>query len=183
MKLTQNEWLCGAGRQMRQRAAAVVLTAIGLLGQMAGAQAISTTTVQGTVFLANGQAGSGTLYLSWPAFTTANGLAVAADSMNVAIAPDGFVSVTLTPNLGATPAGLYYTAVFYMSDGTTSTQYWVVPSAAQASLAQVQSQVDAGRSGGAGGKQGICGPIDFSVEPESVDGVRWNAERAALSYR
>jgi len=29
----------------------------------------------------------------------------------------------LTPNRGATPAGLYYTAVFYMSDGTVSTQY------------------------------------------------------------
>ena len=35
----------------------------------------------------------------------------------VTIAPDGFVSVNLAPNLGATPAGEYYTAVFYMSDG------------------------------------------------------------------
>ena len=59
----------------------------------------------------------------------------------VTIAPDGFVSVNLAPNLGATPAGEYYTAVYYMSDGTTSTQYWVVPAAAQASLAQVQAQV------------------------------------------
>jgi len=84
---------------------------------------VSTTTVQGTVYLANRQAGSGTLHLSWPAFTTANGQAVAADSVNVAIGQDGFVSVKLTPNRGATPAGLYYTAVFYMSDGTVSTQY------------------------------------------------------------
>jgi len=37
------------------------------------AQAPSTTTVQGTVYLANGSAGSGTLVLSWPAFTTAAG--------------------------------------------------------------------------------------------------------------
>jgi hypothetical protein len=79
--------------------------------------------------------------VSWPAFTTANGLAVAADSTTVAIAPDGFVSVNLAPNLGATPAGLYYTAVYYMSDGTSNTQYWVVPAAAQASLAQVQAQL------------------------------------------
>jgi len=145
MKLTRNEWLRGAGGQMKQSPAVVVRMALGLLVmallQMASAQAVSTTTVQGTVYLANGQAGSGTLRLSWPAFTTANGQAVAADSMNVAIAPDGFVSVNLAPNLGATPAGLYYTAVFYMSDGTASTQYWVVPSAAQASLAQVQSQL------------------------------------------
>ena len=61
--------------------------------------------------------------------------------MTVTIAPDGFVSVNLAPNLGATPAGEYYTAVYYMSDGTVSTQYWVVPAAAQATLAQVQAQV------------------------------------------
>ena len=141
MMLTKNKWLRDAGRQMRRSAAIVLLLAMGLLVQMAGAQAISTTTVQGTVFLANGQAGSGTLHLSWPTFTTASGQAVAADSMTMAIAPDGFVSVNLAPNLGATPAGLYYTAVFYLSDGTVSTQYWVVPSAAQASLAQVQSKL------------------------------------------
>ena len=111
------------------------------LGSVANAQAVSTTTVQGTVYLANGQAGSGTLVVSWPSFTTASGQAVAADSTTVTIAPDGFVSVNLAPNLGATPAGLYYTAVYYLSDGTTSTQYWVVPAAAQASLAQVQAQL------------------------------------------
>jgi hypothetical protein len=145
MKLTKNEWLRGAGRQMGRNLAGVVVMAMALLGmapvQVVRAQAVSTTTVQGTVFLANGQAGSGTLHVSWPAFTTANGLAVAADSLTVTIGLDGFVSVKLAPNQGATPAGLYYTAVFYMSDGTTSTQYWVVPAAAQASLAQVQSQL------------------------------------------
>jgi hypothetical protein len=127
MKLTKNKWLHGAGREMRQDLVVLVLKTLLLLGvvhvQVAGAQAVSTTTVQGTVYLANGQAGSGTLHLSWPAFTTANGQAVAADSLTVAIAPDGFVSVKLAPNRGATPAGLYYTAVLYMSDGTVSTQY------------------------------------------------------------
>jgi hypothetical protein len=127
MKLTKNEWLCGAGRQIRQNPVVLALMAMLLLGiatvQVSCAQAVSTTTVQGTVYLANGQAGSGTLHLSWPAFTTANGQSVAADSLTIAIAPDGFVSVKLAPNRGAMPAGLYYTAVLYMSDGTTSTQY------------------------------------------------------------
>ena len=127
MKLTRIGWLRGADGQMRQRPVVVLLIAVLLLGAMlaqtAGAQAVNTTTVQGIVYLANGRAGSGTLHVSWPAFTTANGQAVAADSANVTIAPDGFVSVNLAPNLGATPAGLYYTAVFYMSDGSTSTQY------------------------------------------------------------
>jgi hypothetical protein len=104
-------------------------------------QGFSTTTVQGTVYLANGQAGSGVLQLSWPAFTTAGNQAVAAGRTNVQIGADGYVSVKLAPNLGSTPAGLYYTAVYHLSDGTTSTEYWVVPAAAQASLSQVRAQV------------------------------------------
>ena len=124
------------------RSLAAGLLAMGLAGAaLTGAQSVNTTTVQGTVYLANGQPGAGTLAISWPAFTTAAGQAVAADSTTVTIAPDGFVSVNLAPNVGATPAGEYYTAVYYMSDGSTSTQYWVVPAAASASLAQVQAQV------------------------------------------
>jgi len=110
-------------------------------GGAACAQGITTTTVQGTVYLANGQPSSGTLVISWPSFTTANGQLVAADSTTVAIAPDGFVSVNLAPNLGSSPAGLYYTALYYMSDGSSNTQYWVVPAAAQATLGQVQARV------------------------------------------
>ena len=74
------------------------------------------------MYLANGTPGSGTLQLSWPAFTTSNSLAVAAGSLYVTVGADGFVSVNLTPNLGAMPAGLFYTAVYHMSDGTTSTR-------------------------------------------------------------
>lgn len=143
MKLTKSEWLFSAGRQAMGKLAEAVLT-MGLLGiaftGLVGAE-VSTTTVQGTVYLANGQPGSGSLHISWPAFTTATGQAVVADSTDVTIAQDGFLSVNLAPNQGAMPAGLYYTAVFYMSDGSVSTQYWVIPAAAQATLAQVQAQV------------------------------------------
>jgi hypothetical protein len=134
MKLTNHEWL-RAGRWMG-------LCLMGMaLAWMANGQAVSTTTVQGTVYLANGQPGSGTLSLSWQAFTTASNQAVAAGRTTVAIAPDGFVSVNLAPNQGATPAGLYYTAVYHLSDGTTSTEYWVVPATAQTTLGQVRAQL------------------------------------------
>jgi hypothetical protein len=105
------------------------------------AQGIATTTVQGAVYLANGQPGSGTLQVSWPAFTTATNQAIAAGRTNAAIGADGFVSLKLAPNQGATPAGLYYTAVYHLSDGSTSTEYWVVAAAAQASLSQIRAQV------------------------------------------
>jgi hypothetical protein len=144
MKLTMDGWF-GAGEGVKLKIGLVFGLALCLLamalGSAAGAQAVTTTTVQGTVYLANGTPGSGTLSLSWPTFTTAAGQLVAAGQLMVTIAPDGFLSVNLTPNVGATPAGLYYTAVYQMSDGTTSTEYWVVPVAAQASLAQVQAQL------------------------------------------
>ena len=152
MKLMRDEWL--GLRRMTSRVPSLFRKNARRMGQrmlvcalamtvaaMAMAQAVSTTTVQGTVYLANGQPGGGTVAISWPAFTTAAGQSVAADSTTVTIGPDGFVSVNLAPNVGATPAGEYYTAVYYMSNGATSTQYWVVPAAAQASLAQVQAQV------------------------------------------
>ena len=135
-------WM-GHGLGVRRRfltQVAAGLLSVGLAA-MAWAQGVSTTTVQGTVYLANGQPGAGTLVISWPGFATAAGQAVAADSMTLTIALDGFVSVNLAPNLGATPAGEYYTAVYYMSDGTVSTQYWVVPAAANATLSQVQAQL------------------------------------------
>ena len=118
-----------------------LLLAMGLWMRSAGAQGVGTTTVQGTVYLANGQPGGGTLTVRWPAFTTASGQAVAADSLTVAISPTGFLSVNLAPNQGSQPAGEYYTAVYYMSDGTTSTEFWVVPAAATATLAQVRAMV------------------------------------------
>lgn len=134
MKLTFDTWL---PEWLRAALAAFVC----LVAAAAVGQAPSTTMVTGTVYLANGQPGSGTLVLSWPTFTTAAGQLVVADSTTVTIPADGFVSVNLVANQGSTPAGEYYTAVFYMSDGSTQTHYWVVPAAASATLAAVQSQV------------------------------------------
>ena len=134
MRLTKKEWF-RAGKWL-----GVCLIGIAC-ASIAYAEAFSTTTVQGTVYLANGTPGAGTLQLSWPAFTTANDQSVAAGRTIVTIGTDGFVSVNLAPNVGAMPGGLYYTAVYYMSDGTTSTEYWVVPAAAQATIAQVRAQV------------------------------------------
>ena len=126
MKLTSNEWLCDAGRRWTQKPAFLILmTGVLWLAPIQRARAaVSTTTVQGTVYhLADGQPGSGMLHVRWPSFTSANGQAIVADSIDVTIGEDGFLSVNLAANQGAMPGGLYYTAVFYMSDGSVSTQY------------------------------------------------------------
>jgi hypothetical protein len=111
------------------------------LAGLAHAQAPATTTVEGTVYLANGSPGAGTLEVSWPAFTTAAGQAVVAGRTTVSISSSGVLSVALAPNVGASPAGLYYTAIYNMSDGATSTEYWVVPTTSPAALGSVRAQV------------------------------------------
>jgi hypothetical protein len=105
------------------------------------AQSVPTTTVQGTVYLAGGVPGAGTVLVSWPAFTTAANQQVAAGKTVVTVGADGFLSVNLAANLGSNPAGEYYTAVFHLSDGTVDTQYWVVPVGATATLASVQAKL------------------------------------------
>jgi hypothetical protein len=134
MKLTKTEW-SRVGKRLE-----VCLLWVAL-SWMAHAQGFSTTTVQGTVYLANGHPGAGTLQVSWPSFTTAANQAVTAGRTMIAIGTDGYVSVNLAPNVSASPAGLYYTAIYSLSDGTTSTEYWVIPVAAQVSLGQVRAKV------------------------------------------
>lgn len=103
---------------------------------------VATTTVQGTVYEANGQPAAGTVLIRWPAFTTASNQAVAAGSASVMIGADGFLSVNLAPNKNAYPAGTYYTVVYHLGDGTVNREYWVVPAAASASVGSVRAQVE-----------------------------------------
>jgi hypothetical protein len=88
---------------------------------------IATTTVQDTVYSADGTPATGSVVVSWNAFTTASGQAVAAGSTSATIGTGGVLTMSLAPNAGATPMGSYYTAVFHLGDGTTSREYWVVP--------------------------------------------------------
>ncbi|MGA8938056.1 MAG: hypothetical protein WB439_02720 [Acidobacteriaceae bacterium] len=106
---------------------------------------ISTTTVQDTVYSANGTPASGTVLVSWGSFTTVGGQTVPAGNTSATIGAAGQLTIALTPNAGSTPMGSYYTAVFHLSDGTTSREYWVipvtVPGGGPATLAEIKSQV------------------------------------------
>jgi hypothetical protein len=78
----------------------------------------STTRIQDTVYRADGTAASGTLLISWPAFTTPAGQPVAAGSTSVKLGVSGALSTSLAPNVGASPSGSYYTVVYQLDDGT-----------------------------------------------------------------
>jgi hypothetical protein len=106
---------------------------------------VATTTVQDTVYSANGTPASGTVLVNWNAFTTAGGQSVPAGSTSATIGVGGQLTIALAPNAGSTPMGSYYTAVFHLSDGTTSREYWVVPvtvpGGGPATLAEIKNQV------------------------------------------
>jgi len=104
----------------------------------------ATTTVTDTVYLADGTVAQGSLIITWPAFVTASGAAEAAGNTNVTLAADGTFSVALVPNVGATPAGVYYTVVYQIGPGEVRTEYWVVPTTSPANLATVRTTPGAG---------------------------------------
>lgn len=102
------------------------------------------TTVSDTVYRADGTPARGTLVITWPAFLTSNGTPIAAGVNNVTLGTGGQLSTALVPNVGVAPAGMYYTVVYQLNDGTTRTEYWLVPTTSPANLATVRTTPGSG---------------------------------------
>src|SRR5271155_5504350 len=105
---------------------------------------LTMTSVVDTVYLANGSPAQGVLLITWPAFLTANGTAVASGVLNVTLGTNGALNVELVSNAGATPAGVYFTVVYQLGPGEVRTEYWVVPTSSPATLAQVRTTPGSG---------------------------------------
>jgi hypothetical protein len=103
-----------------------------------------TTTVSDSVYLADGTAAQGNLIISWPAFVTSDGVAVAAGNTYATLGANGALSVALVPNAGASPAGVYYTVTYQLGPGQVRSEYWVVPGSSPAKLATVRTTPGAG---------------------------------------
>lgn len=146
--------MCELGRRPVGRLccfALLVVTAFGYrLPALANSAPQSTppmTTVADTVYLADGTPAQGALIITWPAFVTASGSAIAAGSTTVTLGSNGALSVALVPNAGATPAGVYYTVVYQLGPGEVKTEYWIVPTTSPADLAQVVTTPGVGVAG------------------------------------
>jgi hypothetical protein len=126
----------------------ITIAAFGFRLSASGAatQGITTTTVADTVYLADGTPAAGTLIITWPAFVTAGGTAVAGGSTTVTLGTNGALSVALVSNANATPAGMYYTVVYQLGPGTVKTEYWVVPTTSPATIAQVITTPGSGQA-------------------------------------
>ena len=123
------------------------------------------TTISDTVYRADGTAAGGVALISWPAFQTAEGNAVAAGSETITIGTAGAFTAQLVPNTGATPVGTYYTVVFQLDDGTMRREYWAVPRTSPATLAQVRTTPGTGVANGLASKQ----YVDSAVATRAVD--------------
>lgn len=105
------------------------------------------TTISDTVYLANGTPAQGVLIITWPAFVTATGTAVAPGETQVTLGANGTLNVQLAPNAGATPAGVYYSVVYQLQPSEVRTEYWVVPTTSPVTLAQVRTTPGSGTAG------------------------------------
>ena len=93
---------------------------------------VATTTLTDTIYHADGTVAGGLVIVSWPAFTTGGG---AGGTGREHVGDDcnwwSLLTLALAPNLGATPAGTFYTAVYHLDDGTVSREFWVMPVSAR----------------------------------------------------
>ncbi len=102
------------------------------------------TSIIDTVYLASGTPAQGTLVITWPAFVTASGSAVAPGFLDVTLGTNGALNVQLIPNAGATPPNTYFTVVYQLQPDEVRTEYWVVPTSSPATLAQVRTTPGSG---------------------------------------
>ena len=110
--------------------------AFGGMGQQGGA---ATTTVADTVYMADGSAAQGSLIITWPAFVTASGTAVAGGMITTTLGANGALNVGLVPNAGASPAGVYYSVTYQLGPGQVKSEAWVVPTNSPSNLATVRT--------------------------------------------
>src|SRR5277367_4257421 len=126
------------------------------------------TSVIDTVYRADGSEAQGVLVITWPAFVTASGTAVAAGALNVTLGTIGALNVELAANAGANPAGVYYTVVYQLGPGEVRTEYWLVPTSSPATLAQVRTTPGSGTAAPAASVQYVNSALAGKANDNAV---------------
>src|SRR5580700_6383971 len=137
---------------------AIILVSV-LCGIISGQSGL--TTIQDTLFDADGARYNGTLFIQWSTFDTTNPGTIIQQSKTVQVV-NGNLLVQLAANNTATPPANTY-SVLYQSDGDQQySETWTVP-ASTTPLKVSQVRIGTGGSGGsAGGLTGSTGPVTES---------------------
>jgi len=138
---------------------AIILATV-LCGTISGQSAL--TTIQDTLFDADGARYYGSLIIKWSTFDTTNPGTIVQQSKTVQVV-NGNLLVQLAPNSTATPPANLYT-VLYQSDGDQQySETWTVPaSTTPLKVAQVRTGSgtnSSGSSGSSGSAGGLTGPL------------------------
>jgi len=133
-------------RRLRGRLLFVLLAVLATVAVTTAQTGPATTLIQDTVFRADGGQAEGTLLISWPAFTTANGQAVAAGTKSVTLGTEGALSVALIPNANATPSTTLYRVVYQLDDNLVKTEFWLVGTTSPTTLAAIRTPLGSGTS-------------------------------------
>jgi hypothetical protein len=146
------------------------------------------TTIQDTLFKADGTRFNGTLTIHWSTFDAVNGGTIVQQSANVPVV-NGNLQVRLTPNATAQPPANVYN-VQYQSDGREQfAETWTVPvSTASLKVSVVRTGTLAASGGGTGGTTASQTPIlestvvgllaDLAQRP--LKGVGFGTNRVAI---
>ena len=101
------------------------------------------TRVSDTLFNADGSKASGRMVISWSPFTTGDNTTVDGGNLSYTIPDSGInagkVDVFLAPNSGGSPAGTSYVVRYYLANGASYPETWVVPSSGPVTIAEVRT--------------------------------------------
>ena len=119
-----------------------LLRTICVICVICGSSAFAQTQVTITDTLKNADAtnAAGRIVISWDPFTTAAGVTVAGGTKTYTVTA-GAISLTLTPNTGATPAGTSYKARYYLTNGASYTETWVIPASGPVTINAIRVSI------------------------------------------
>ncbi|MBI2820387.1 MAG: hypothetical protein HYX73_10440, partial [Acidobacteria bacterium] len=121
----------------------IFTSALCLLSSLVYAQTL--VQVSDTLYNADGTTASGRLVISWDPFTTADSSTIDGGTLSYTIPASGVdagkVDVSLAPNAGATPSGTSYRVRYYLANGASYTETWVVPAAGPVAIREVRVTV------------------------------------------
>ena len=115
------------------------LASIGWFGGLARAQTL--TQIADTLYNADGSKASGRILISGTAFKAVSGETITGGGTLTYTVIDGVVNLSLTPNLGATPAGTSYRARYELANGARYTETWVVPATGPVKISDIRVPV------------------------------------------